>query len=234
MTSTTQTTEETEKQERVQIVLPSLKGRQYGLGYLLRVLPEKESMQLRVIIDYSRIYSPNHPYHNFVHEFDVADTAVRRGFEAGLPLGQIYCLARAGIMHDAVNKGLPDDEEKSAEMHGALLEILQFQNVEIERDKKIIRATKIPTSPNGELEERICDADVDNLGRADFFERCEELRVEKKVPSKLAWYKGTAKFIAGHEYYTVQARMERAHGLRKNIEALQARIADLEGREATA
>ena len=223
MTSTTESrSNETRRVDS--IALPSLEGRRYGLGYLLGILPEREALQLRVIIDYSKIYSPNHPYHNFVHEFDVADSAVRRGLEAGLPIGQVYALARTGITHDIVNEGKPDDEERAAEMHGELLEILQFPAIEIDRDKSIIRATKIPTEPKNELEERICDADCDNLGRADFFERGEELRLEKNVQDKAKWYKGTLGFISGFEYYTAQARMERAYGLRRNIEALKARL----------
>ena len=56
-----------------------------------------------------------------------------------------------------------------------------YSQDEIDRICGMIMATKIPQSPKNNLEEIICDADLDYLGRDDFFAIGDSLFEEVKI-----------------------------------------------------
>ncbi|MBS1919127.1 MAG: HD domain-containing protein [Bacteroidetes bacterium] len=70
----------------------------------------------------------------------------------------------------------------------------------------MIMATKIPQSPKNKLEEIICDADLDYLGRPDFFKIGNTLFLEMKqrgmVNSEREWNQIQVKFLKAHHYFT--------------------------------
>jgi uncharacterized protein len=62
-----------------------------------------------------------------------------------------------------------DHEERGCEIAEEVLPDLNYDSDQINRIKGMIMATKIPQTPNNKLEQIICDADLDYLGRDDFF-----------------------------------------------------------------
>ncbi len=72
--------------------------------------------------------------------------------------------------------------------------------------KGLILATRIPQTPNNQLERIICDVDLDYLGRADFYEISDRLFKELKefsmVKNKNEWNVIQIKFLENHQYHT--------------------------------
>jgi len=70
----------------------------------------------------------------------------------------------------------------------------------------LIMATKIPQTPHTKLEEIICDADLDYLGRDDFPEISNNLFLELKargfVETEEEWNLIQIKFFNQHHYFT--------------------------------
>ena len=73
----------------------------------------------------------------------------------------------------------------------------------------MIRATRIPQSPKTHLERILADADLDYLGRDDFFEVGDrlftELHLLGKIASKAEWDKLQLEFMQDHSYFTKTA-----------------------------
>ncbi len=75
----------------------------------------------------------------------------------------------------------------------------------------MIITTKLPQSANTLLEKIICDADLDYLGRPDFFMISLRLKYEWDVlgikPTTLKeWFKIQIDFLTSHKYFTDSAR----------------------------
>jgi hypothetical protein len=73
--------------------------------------------------------------------------------------------------------------------------------------------TQIPQRPVDILERVICDADLDYLGRDDFFSIGDTLRREfiryGIVPDDAAWEALQMKFLTNHSYHTESSRILR-------------------------
>jgi hypothetical protein len=72
--------------------------------------------------------------------------------------------------------------------------------------KELIFVTQIPHQPKNKLEEIICDADLDYLGRDDFHEIADRLRRELKEHGKInsdrQWDNMQVAFLNMHKYFT--------------------------------
>ena len=96
----------------------------------------------------------------------------------------------------------------------------------------LIMATKIPQSPANKLEEIICDADLDYLGRDDFFPIAHKLYQEMKfygyVQDELEWNRIQVKFLGQHRYFTRTNQLRRAAKKAEHLEHLQQQLATRE------
>ncbi len=90
--------------------------------------------------------------------------------------------------------------------------------------RSLIMATRLPQSPATALEAILCDADLDVLGRDDFFARNEALRTERAAEgqelSPTAWWQEQAEFVAAHQYFTPSAHRLRDAGKARNLKRL--------------
>jgi hypothetical protein len=70
----------------------------------------------------------------------------------------------------------------------------------------MIMATKIPQTPHNKLEEIICDADLDYLGREDFFPIAQTLFSEWKsrffIVEENEWNQVQFNFFKLHHYFS--------------------------------
>ena len=77
----------------------------------------------------------------------------------------------------------------------------------------LIKATRVPQSPQNDLECIICDSDLDYLGRKDFYEISDKLYKELKKASVVSneneWNKLQIKFLESHKYHTDFAKKYR-------------------------
>jgi uncharacterized protein len=92
----------------------------------------------------------------------------------------------------------------------------------------IIMATEMPQSPSTILGQIMADADLDLLGRDDFWHLSQALRAELAASglesSDEAWCSGQLAFLQEHRYFTASARALRDAGKQRNIEAMVVRL----------
>ena len=95
----------------------------------------------------------------------------------------------------------------------------------------MIMATRLPQSPVNLLEEILADADLDSLGREDFWVRSQALRDEIAAfgtnSTDLEWYQGQFNFLTSHRYFTAEARLLRNVQKKKNVDEIIQRLKDL-------
>ena len=94
--------------------------------------------------------------------------------------------------------------------------------------KELIYATIIPHQPKNKLEKIICDADLDYLGRDDFYEISDSLRRELrdhgKINSDRLWDEIQVKFLTQHKYFTNSAIKMRAAKKEEHLQVIKARL----------
>jgi predicted metal-dependent HD superfamily phosphohydrolase len=110
-------------------------------------------------------------------------------------------------------------------MAGRILKLIGYKPDEIETVQKMILATDLQCEPQTHLEKILCDADLDNLGREDFFKLDGKLREGRRargmdVSDDARWYKETLEIVKKHQYYTESQKKLREKGKQKNIKAL--------------
>jgi uncharacterized protein len=92
----------------------------------------------------------------------------------------------------------------------------------------LIMATKIPQTPLTKLEEIICDADLDYLGRDDFPEISYSLFLELKarnfVETEKEWNLIQIKFFNQHHYFTNTSKELRHPEKMKHLEIVESLI----------
>lgn len=115
-------------------------------------------------------------------------------------------------------------EEISARMAEQVLPRMGYDSIQVQAVAEMILATRVPQFPQSWMAEILADADLDNLGREDFFPRTQSLRTELAAQGKnftdLEWYQREIKFLREHRYFTGAARSLRDAQKQKNIEAL--------------
>jgi hypothetical protein len=93
----------------------------------------------------------------------------------------------------------------------------------------MIRATKVPQQPFNVLEEVICDADLDYLGRNDFFQIGEGLFKEfldqKIVSDEKSWNSLQVRFLENHHYFTTTAKERRQKQKQIHLDAIKDKLA---------
>jgi uncharacterized protein len=159
--------------------------------------------------------SPHLTYHSKGHTIDVLEQSIRIALSEGIAdESELLLLKFAALFHDIGFLQTYDNHEaKGCE---AFLQIIAgngFTDTEKEIIQDLIMATKIPQEPKTHLQQIICDADLDYLGRDDFFEIGDTLRREflhyKIVSSNEDWEKLQLKFLKNHQYHTKSSRQLR-------------------------
>src|SRR5690554_2123274 len=169
-------------------------------------------------------------YHGIHHTMDVCEAVERIALWEGLKGEELYLLKTAALFHDAgFIHSYESNEPIGAEMAKEMLPNFGYTKDQIEQVIELIEATKIPHSPKNKLEEIMCDADLDYLGRQDFYPIAETLRKELiefgKIPDDdLFWYEMNVKFLSAHSYFTDSAKARRAPEKLKRIEEFKAKI----------
>lgn len=173
-------------------------------------------------------------YHNVWHTLsDVLPAADNLSGLMGIEKSQQLLLRTAVLFHDmGFLAQYQENEYIGANMAEAALPEFGYTEGQIQVIKNLIMATKLPQSPKNLLEEIICDADLDSLGRWDFFIRSEDLYKELnshgKVIEENVWSLTQLDFLMGHEYFTDTANRLRNIGKEKNIKTLQTHIEKME------
>src|ERR1700712_5187488 len=105
-------------------------------------------------------------YHTIDHVRDVYNAAELIGQQESVSGDDMQLLLTAAAYHDAgFIKAAAGHEEESCRLATETLPYFGYKPGDIEKICGMIRATKIPQSPENNLEEILADADLDYLGR---------------------------------------------------------------------
>lgn len=165
-------------------------------------------------------------YHSTWHTTDdVMPAAMLFAQMSGVPETGQRLLEVAAAYHDiGFVYTLDEHERRGAELAGEVLPRFGFNRSQIEQIQNIIMATRLPQSPTNLLEEIIADADLDLLGREDFFERNLALHTELANLGNAikweTWYEGQLEFLQNHHYFTAAAAAVRDQGKAAHIETM--------------
>lgn len=147
-------------------------------------------------------------YHGFHHTLDVHRTASALCVTEGIKGEMVQLIKTAALLHDA---GFVKNQHAGHEHQGCLLakSILpefDYTPEHIELICGMIMATKIPQSPTTLPEQIICDADLDYLGRTDFYtigsSLFEELSLYNLIGDEQTWNKLQVSFLSAHRFHT--------------------------------
>jgi uncharacterized protein len=146
-------------------------------------------------------------YHSVLHTRDVIAESARIAFAENLGPEETQLLLLSALFHDTGFLVSPVEHEKTG--CGIASEYLLkngYSQREVAEISKAIMATKIPQSPENKIGEILCDADLDYLGRDDFFRigqlLFEELTRTGMVQGELAWNRLQVNFLKQHRYFT--------------------------------
>lgn len=173
---------------------------------------------------------PEHlSYHSVEHTKDVYDAAEKLGKEEKVSSYDIKLLLTAAWYHDAgFLRGAKDHEEESCSIAKRTLPDYGYNPEEIDRICGMIMATKIPQMPKNHLEEILADADLDYLGRDDFFligdKLFSELSVFGFINSEEEWNRLQVRFLESHHYFTKTALISRKDKKQENLEQIKAKL----------
>ncbi|MFO7852262.1 MAG: adenylate/guanylate cyclase domain-containing protein [Bacteroidota bacterium] len=168
-------------------------------------------------------------YHNVKHTVDVVTEVELMGWAEGCSDEEILLLKTAALFHDAGHTIDYDNHEyHGTQLARKILPDFNYNERQIDTICDIIMATKLPPEPKNLLEEIICDADLDYLGRSDFIPVSntlyDELKAQDKIGSLNDWNKLQVKFISNHQYFTKTARSLREVNKQKQIERIESLI----------
>jgi uncharacterized protein len=171
---------------------------------------------------------PRLGYHNISHTLDVLKQAEVLAKQENITnKHDLLLLKTAAVFHDSgflfVYK---NHEEKGCEIASESLKNI-LSKEDIKKVCGMIMATKIPQSPNTLLEQIICDADLDYLGRNDFEPISRNLYKEfiifKIIPEDIIWDHIQIKFFESHHYFTGTSISKRNEMKLKHLNILKER-----------
>jgi uncharacterized membrane-anchored protein YitT (DUF2179 family)/predicted metal-dependent HD superfamily phosphohydrolase len=162
-------------------------------------------------------------YHNADHTRDVYAAAKMIGEAENIPDDDMQLLLTAASYHDCgylVNSY--EHEQESCKIAREHLPSFGFDQPAIDRICGMIMATRIPQSPKNHLEQILADADLDYLGRDDFFTIGDKFYRELGLTDRDEWNIMQVKFLSGHKYFTQTALNLRGPKRRQNLEKVRA------------
>lgn len=168
-------------------------------------------------------------YHSVDHTEDVLAAAIRIADAEGVKGADLLELKTAAVFHDTgFVLGTTDHEEASCELAREWMPKYGYHPPAISRVCEMILATNIPQNPRSHLGEVLCDADLDYLGRDDFWPISDRLFREFKylgvVSDEEAWNRLQVKFFESHSYFTDTARAWRNEKKAEHLAEIQALV----------
>ena len=166
-------------------------------------------------------------YHGVHHTLDVLKQAERiAGEEKVTNETDLQLLRIASLYHDSGFMFAYDDhEEASCKLARKELPAFGISDDEIDWICGMIMATRIPQIPLNHLERIICDADLDYLGRNDFFDISQtlfqELKYNKRINNIQEWNMVQVSFFRQHLYFTKSNKLLRNPLKEKHLKIIE-------------
>ncbi len=173
-------------------------------------------------------------YHGLHHTLDVLQAAKALCESEGVRGHSATLVKTAALFHDAgfIHNKHAGHEYEGCLMARSVLPGFGYSGSDIETICGMIMATKIPQSPTNLLEEIICDADLDYLGRDDFFSigtsLFQELSAYNLLHGEQAWNRLQVSFLSGHHFHTQTNKTLREPVKQQYLTALKGLVATYE------
>jgi len=166
-------------------------------------------------------------YHDITHTLDVFNSTVRIAELEQVNSADLMLLKTAAMYHDCgMLRTYIGHEEASCMIVAEYLPNFGYSSREIDLVNEMIMATQLPQNASNRLEQIICDADLDYLGRDDFFMISHRLKLEWNlqefnVTTLKEWYKLQVSFLESHQFFTQSAKDTRDAGKLKNLNEIK-------------
>jgi|WetSurMetagenome_2_1015567.scaffolds.fasta_scaffold608987_1 predicted metal-dependent HD superfamily phosphohydrolase len=169
---------------------------------------------------------PFYYYHNVWHTEDVHIAVVRFAESEQMSEKEKILVETAAYYHDSgILIKYIGHEEESAKIAKEVLPNFGYSDTDI----GIITGMILSTYTNGTVDtlakKILCDADLDYLGRPDYFIIAQRLRLEWSIlgePISLKnWYISQVKYFEAHNYYTQSAMRMRNKGKEENLRQIK-------------
>lgn len=172
---------------------------------------------------------PNLPYHNKHHVYDVIAAAIHIADQEHVGPEGKQLLRLAALFHDiGFIHSARNHEQRGAEMAREILPQYGIPKDQVEQISQMILATRIPQSPATQLERILCDADLDYLGRDDFYEiggrLLQELKDQGVVETEREWNLIQKTFLESHRFHTDYSREHRERKKQDYVQEILARV----------
>lgn len=190
---------------------------------------EFEKVKKFILDKLKKELTKNLTYHSLGHIKDVYSAAENLADLENVTGEDLTLLLTAVLFHDS--GFLISQKEHERLSCGIVMEHLPkfgYTPEQIERICGMIMATQIPQTPHNKLEKIICDADLDYLGRDDFFtigdKLFDELVMYGIIDSENEWNKLQVRFLEKHHYFTLSAKRLRKAKKAENLALVKSKI----------
>jgi uncharacterized protein len=164
---------------------------------------------------------------------DVVPAARRLASLEGVDGEALLLLTTAAFYHDlGFIEQYTENELIGVRIATEVLPLFGYGPTQIDVIGNIIMATRLPQTPHTLPEMIMADADLDVLGRDDFWIRNAALRAELRAygrqTSDEEWYRNQLEMLRTHRYFTDSARSLRDAGKQRHLVETLRRLNSLE------
>jgi class 3 adenylate cyclase len=162
-------------------------------------------------------------YHNLKHSLDVERACIRYANVEGISEHEKVLLRTAALLHDVGFIHEYENNEYLAVQFASLhLPEFGYSSDDISIIVNCVLSTNEKSVPQTNLEKILCDSDLDYLGREDYFEKVQNLRLELSnfghEFTEKSWIDFQLNFLENkHKYYTNSAKNIRGMYKEKRI-----------------
>ena len=170
--------------------------------------------------------SPALTYHGKHHTLDVLNIAESLCVAESIPYKDTVLIMTAALLHDCgFLRHYHNHETHSCNIAREVLGQFNYTEGDIQSICNMIMATKIPQTPHDYCAKILCDADLDYLGRNDFYAIGQSLFLEMKtmklVETEEDWNRIQIRFLESHQYFTKTSRNARTQHKVEHLTALK-------------
>lgn len=182
---------------------------------------------IKSYVNYLLLPLENHYYHQYEHSIDVMTRSLYLWEKEGISTEELELLAIAALFHDTgFIIQYENNEYIGAKIAHNYLKTILYPAEKIRIIEELILATNPNVEPKNLLEEIIKDADLDNLGRDDFFETSEKVKKELETIKNIKikdpdWHHAALDVIWKNKFYTKTQNTEREAKRKENEEKLK-------------
>ena len=170
----------------------------------------------------SEIYA----YHDIEHTFNVVKAVEELTNDKNLDSEEVELLKLAAFFHDlGYDHGAEGHEIRSADYATQFLLRKNYPPEKINIIRACILATKYPQTPQNFLEKLLCDADLNHLGKDNYWQRCNKVRKELELVRNITmteeeWIDFELEFMQNHTFHTDVARQLYQKSKQEHIDKL--------------